>query len=89
MMIMFKATRCTLMSMLINDMMHKQAPRRPPQPIVKVPTRACVLRGGGGVALRINSTAAASDTDKPQTGSRNVVKTYEERYKRDRCGHSI
>lgn len=36
--------------------------------------RVCV-QSGGGVALRINITAAAADTDKPQTGRRDVVET--------------
>lgn len=44
----------------------------PAQPPLKLPKRACVshasVRAGGGVALRINTTAAAADTDKPQTG---------------------
>lgn len=33
------------------------------------------VRRGGGVALRINITAAAADRDKPQTGRRDVAET--------------
>ena len=37
------------------------------------------VRAGGGVALRINTTAAAADTDKPQTG-RKLIERESRRY---------
>lgn len=68
------------MPMLICNMRDKQAPwYTPDHPLIKLPTRPHVLRVcvqiGGGVALRINITAAAADTYKPQTGRSDAVET--------------
>lgn len=64
--------------MLIYNMIHKQTHTNRPPASGKSPYKGlsiiplCVC-SGGGVALRINITAAAVDSDKPQTGSTYVA----------------